>query len=39
MARLSVTALAIEARKTLMIDREELIREADALGITIVAVE
>jgi DUF1009 family protein len=39
MARLKVTALAIEARKTLMIDREELIREADELGIAIVAVE
>jgi DUF1009 family protein len=39
MARLNVTALAIEARKTLMIDREELIREADELGIAIVAVE
>ena len=39
MARLKVSALAIEARKTLMIDREELIREADARGIAIVAVE
>ena len=39
MARLSVSALAIEARKTLMIDREEIIREADAGGIAIVAVE
>jgi hypothetical protein len=39
MARLKVSALAIEARKTLMIDREDLIREADAAGITIVAVE
>ena len=39
MTRLRVTALAIEARKTLMIDREELIREADAAGIAIVAVE
>src|SRR5438552_11669640 len=39
MARLSVTALAIEAKKTLMIDREELIREADAAGIAIIAVE
>ncbi|OLD56866.1 MAG: hypothetical protein AUI54_04760 [Acidobacteria bacterium 13_1_40CM_2_56_5] len=39
MARLSVSALAIEARKTLMIDREELIREADAQGISIIAVE
>ena len=39
MARLRASALAIEARKTLMIDREDLIREADAAGITIVAVE
>jgi DUF1009 family protein len=39
MARLRVSALAIEARKTLMIDREELIRVADANGIAIVAVE
>ena len=39
MARLKVSALAIEARKTLMIDREDLIREADAAGIAIVAVE
>jgi DUF1009 family protein len=39
MKRLNVTALAIEARKTLMIDREELIREADDHGIAIVAVE
>ena len=37
--RAKVTAMAIEARKTLMIDREELIREADAAGIAIVAVE
>jgi DUF1009 family protein len=33
------TALAIEARKTLMIDRDDLVREADEAGITIVAVE
>src|SRR5438128_8004572 len=39
MTRLRVTALAIEARKTLMIDREELIREAEAADIAIVAVE
>jgi DUF1009 family protein len=39
MARLKVSALAIEARKTLMMDRGELIREADAAGIAIVAVE
>jgi UDP-2,3-diacylglucosamine hydrolase len=39
MVRLKVSALAIEARKTLMIDREDLLREADAAGITIVAVE
>ena len=39
MARLKVSALAIEAGKTLMIDRDELIREADTQGIAIVAVE
>jgi UDP-2,3-diacylglucosamine hydrolase len=39
MARLKVSALAIEAGKTLMIDREELIREADTQGIAIIAVE
>lgn len=39
MKRAGVTAMAIEARKTLMIDREELLREADAAGIAIVAVE
>jgi len=39
MARLKVSALAIEARKTLMIDREDVIRDADAADITIVAVE
>jgi DUF1009 family protein len=39
MRRLSVSALAIEARKTLMIDREELVRLADEVGIVIVAVE
>lgn len=39
MARLKVSALAIEARKTLMIDREDLIRKADEAEITIVAVE
>jgi DUF1009 family protein len=39
MSRLKVTALAIEARKTLMIDREELIRQADVAGIAIIAVE
>jgi DUF1009 family protein len=38
MARLNVTALAIEAGKTLMIDREDLIREADELGLAIIAV-
>jgi len=38
MSRSQVTALAIEARKTLMIDREQLIREADAAGISIIAV-
>jgi DUF1009 family protein len=39
MARLKVSALAIEAGKTLMIDREELLREANTQGIAIVAVE
>jgi DUF1009 family protein len=39
MARLRVSALAIEARKTLMVDRENLIQAADAAGITIVAME
>ena len=39
MKRLKVTALAIEAKKTLMIDREELLLQADAAGIAIVAVE
>jgi DUF1009 family protein len=39
MARLKVSALAIEAGKTLMIDREDLIREAESQGIAIVAVE
>jgi len=39
MVRLKVSALAIEARKTLMIDREDLIREADAAGLAIIAVE
>jgi DUF1009 family protein len=39
MARLNASALAIEARKTLMIDRDALIREADAAGIVIEAVE
>jgi hypothetical protein len=33
------SAMAIEAGKTLMIDRDELLREADAAGITIVARE
>jgi DUF1009 family protein len=39
MARLNVTALSIEARKTLMIDRDEIIREANAADIVVVAVE
>jgi DUF1009 family protein len=39
MARLKASALAIEARKTLMIDREQLIGLADQEGVTIVAVE
>ena len=39
MARLKASALAIEARKTLMIDRDELIGVADQEGVAIVAVE
>jgi DUF1009 family protein len=39
MRRLRVSALAIEARKTLMLDREELLRDADSAEISIVAVE
>lgn len=39
MKRSGVTAMAIEARKTLMIDRDDVLREADAAGISIVAVE
>src|SRR5262245_35469466 len=39
MEHLRVSALAIEARKTLMIDRDELVRAADAVNIAIVAVE
>jgi hypothetical protein len=39
MARLSVSALAIEARKTLVMDRDEVVRHAEAAGIAIVAVE
>ena len=33
------SVLAIEARKTLMIDRDELVAEANASAIAIVAVE
>jgi DUF1009 family protein len=39
MIRANVRALAIEASKTLMIGREDLVRDADAHGIAIVAVE
>jgi DUF1009 family protein len=39
MKRAGVTAMDIEARKTLMIDRADLLREANAAGIVIVAVE
>ena len=39
MVECHVGALAVEARKTLMIDREDLIRGADANGITVVAME
>src|SRR4051812_11370979 len=35
MSRLKATALAIEARKTLMIDRGDIIRDANAAGISI----
>ena len=38
MARAKATAIAIEARKTLMMDRAELIAEADRSGIAVVAV-
>jgi DUF1009 family protein len=39
MIRSGVTALAIEARKTLMMDQSDLLRAADDAGISIVAVE
>jgi len=39
MSRAGVTAMAIEARKTLMIDREELLRRLDAAGIAVIAME
>jgi UDP-2,3-diacylglucosamine hydrolase len=39
MSRLNVTAMAIESRKTLMIDRDDLIREANANRLALVAVE
>jgi DUF1009 family protein len=39
MVRCGVTAMSIEAGKTLMIDRAELIERADAANIAIVAVE
>ena len=39
MKRSGATAMTIEARKTLMIDRNELLRDADAAGIAIVAKE
>jgi UDP-2,3-diacylglucosamine hydrolase len=39
MARLKASAIAIEARKTLMIDRDELISVADRENVVIVAVE
>jgi DUF1009 family protein len=39
MIRCQATAIAIEARKTLLIDRDDLIREANANNIAIVAVE
>jgi len=39
MKKAGATALAIEARKTLMIDRDLLLADAEAAGIVIVAVE
>src|SRR4029453_12256542 len=39
MQRLSVSAIAIEAHKTLMMDRDDLIRAADEARIAITAVE
>ena len=39
LVRYKVTALAIEAKKTLMLDREALVRSADENGIAIIAVE
>jgi DUF1009 family protein len=39
MSRAGVTAMAIEARKTLMIDREELLRRLDTAGIAGIAME
>jgi DUF1009 family protein len=39
MSRLKATALSIEARKTLMIDREEIVREANQSEVAIIAVE
>jgi len=39
MMRCGVTAMAIEARKTLMIDRAELIARADAANLAVIAVE
>lgn len=39
MKRAGVTAMTIEARKTLMMDRGDLLREADAANIAIVAIE
>jgi DUF1009 family protein len=39
MVRCKATAIAIEARKTLLIDRDDLIREANANNIAIMAVE
>jgi len=39
MVRCGISAMSIEARKTLMIDREDLIEQANAASIAIVAVE
>jgi hypothetical protein len=37
MGRAGATALALDAGRTLLLDREEFIRRADALGLTVMA--
>jgi len=39
MAEGGATALAVEARRVLLVDREELVRRADAAGIAVVSVD